>query len=190
MKILYLHGFKSSPNSLKATLFKESIQPFNHIKLITPYLPDNPDLVIPFLKQLLDNNCFNAVMGSSLGGYYATWIAERHDIKAVLINPVVYPETLLKEFIGWHTNPYSSAKFEITNNHLKYFKQLNITAIKRPENYQVFLQTNDEVLNYKLAEKMYTGAELIIKQNGNHEFKNFGQQIKKIHTFLKLSEKH
>ena len=46
------------------------------------------------------------------------------------------------------------------------------------------------MLNYKLAEKMYTGAELIIKQNGNHEFKNFGQQIKKIHTFLKLSEKH
>ena len=128
------------------------------------------------------------LMGSSLGGFWATWLVEKYDLKAVLLNPAVkltlfdqgYINTPLKNY---HTDDI----YKLTESDIDEFHRVNIESISRTENYFVMLQTGDDVLDYRLAENKYAGCKLLIEEGGDHSFSNFESKIELALSFLEAS---
>jgi predicted esterase YcpF (UPF0227 family) len=90
------------------------------------------------------------LVGSSLGGFYATWLAEKHGLKAVLINPAVHPHRDLRVFLGVQQNLHTGEKYELTESHLAQWEQLFVPAIT-PTRYLLLVETGDELLDYREA---------------------------------------
>lgn len=184
--VLYLHGFNSSPDSLKARQFKEFCHSNAAGNVIMPALPYDPAKAIAMLQALLEQADQNIVLivGSSLGGFYATWLSEKYGIKAVLINPAVAPcERLGESFLGWHKNYYSGEEYEFTHEYAEVLRSLTITHISQPDNFLVFLQTGDKVLDYRLAVELYAGSQQHVQQGGSHAFENFVAILPEISRF-------
>lgn len=188
--VLYLHGFLSSPKSVKAQATKMYFeQHYPDVCLHIPALSNYPATVGAQLLTLLDENPLLLkdglrVIGSSMGGYLATYLIERFHGKAVLINPAVRPYELLRDFIGQHENPYTGDVFEIVESDMSAIKKLDVGQIKDASSYRVMLQTNDETLDYRLAEQKYANSQLIIEQGGDHSFVGYENHLPAIAKFL------
>ena len=191
--LVYLHGFLSSPNAAKAVTLGSYLSQNNvSIEYLRPSLPDTPDLAIPFLRDFMQNLEDRAkgrtigLVGSSLGGYYATWLAEAFNCKAVLVNPAVHPHLLWHKYIGLHQNPYSGVKFDITEAHLKTLQSIYQPEIMHPERYLVLLQMGDEVLDARDARRQFCHSSCIIEQGGDHHFQGFARYLPHIISWLNL----
>jgi len=124
------------------------------------------------------------LIGSSLGGYYATWLAERHGVKAALINPAVSPWRYLeREFLGWHRNLYTGEEYEVTPRQVESLRRLEVERLSRPRDFLLLAQTGDEVLDYRLAVEKYAGARQVIEEGGSHAFDNFEAVLPLIFDF-------
>ena len=189
-KIIYLHGFNSSPQSYKAQILLRYMSRIGQQdKLIIPQLSPYPDCAIAQIEELigsqetnheLEKLCF---IGSSLGGYYSTWFAEKTNSPAVLINPSVKPYETLAEYIGENENYYTSEKWQFDQSHIKQLLDIEIQKITQPERYLVLLQTGDEVLDYRQAEVKYSSCQLQIEQGGDHSFQGFENHIEELLSF-------
>lgn len=181
--ILYIHGFGSSGNGGKASLFREYFEE----EVIAPSLSYVPNLAIDTLEQIIelllakDENV--GLVGSSLGGYFAIYLANKYDLKAVLINPAVYPYKTLDK-IGMAMNYYDMSSFEVTAEHIQALKGFDVKTINNQENFLTLLQTEDEVLDYTQAADKLSESELIIEEGGNHTFENIESYFRKIGKFL------
>jgi predicted esterase YcpF (UPF0227 family) len=187
--ILYLHGFLSSPQSAKACATLAYLQQHHpDIKFIAPQLSGIPSEAWQQAQRAMHSVKEDVVgiMGSSMGGFLATLLAERHQCKASIINPAVAPHELFPEYLGTHTNPYTQETFELTANHIQHVAQLVIDKVTSPDNYQVFLQTEDEVLDYRLAEQLYQDTNLHIVEGGDHGYQDFDNELPKIMRFFGL----
>lgn len=175
--ILYLHGFNSSPASLKARLLKERLESLGRGgELLAPALPHQPSLAIARAEAEIVRAGVSVLVGSSLGGYYATWLAEQHGLKAVLVNPAVAPYRLLQDYLGPQTNLYTGEKYLLTPQHIEELKALEVEFI-RPERYLLLVATGDEVLDYRRALEKYQGAKSIVVEGGDHAFSDFGSYL-------------
>ena len=116
----------------------------------------------------------------------ATVLAERYDLRAVVINPLVNAERLFTSALGQHRNPYTGVDFEITTSHVDELQQLTVDNVTRAENLLVLLQTGDETLDYRLAVDYYHGCQQIVEQGGNHRFQDYLQHLPTVMTFLAL----
>ena len=188
MLFIDIHGFNSSPQSFKAHCFADYLLK-NHPsdELIAPQLSDLPGHAITSLSQMIEQHIKSgaiALIGSSLGGFYATWLAEKYDLKAVLVNPAVNPQELLLNYLGKNTNYHTGKEYEFTQQHIEQLQEFVLRDLKTPENLMVMLQTGDEVLDYLLAEKKYSKAHLLIESGGDHSFQNFARHCEKIHQFM------
>ena len=129
--ILYLHGFNSSPLSVKAQKTKEFLAKFlPEVKFHCPQLATSPKQAIDQLEQVIQKKGVNNLsqwylIGSSLGGYFATFLSQKYQVPAVLINPAVKPYQLLEEYIGKQVNPYTGEVYYIES---KYINDLKILA--------------------------------------------------------------
>ena len=123
------------------------------------------------------------VVGSSLGGYYATWLAERHGLRAVLINPAVVAPLALESFVGMQDNLYTGERFEFTPRHLDELRTLEVAAITLPERYWLLAETGDEVLDYSHAVIKYAGARQTILEGGNHGFSRWNDYLDAVIDF-------
>jgi predicted esterase YcpF (UPF0227 family) len=136
--IIYIHGFGSSVNGGKASLFREYFEK----EVIAPSLSYVPNLAIDTLEQLiemfLEKDETVGLVGSSLGGYYAIHLANKYDLKAVLINPSIYPYKTLDK-IGMSMNYYDMSSFEVTAEHIQTLKGLDVSYIKNQENFITLL---------------------------------------------------
>ncbi len=187
--VLYIHGFASSGKGQKALRVSEYFKK----EAFTPSLPYKPELAIDTLTQIaehllkLKEPLF--LIGSSLGGYYATYLSERYDLPAVLINPSVEPYITLAPYVGEVRSFYDLSSFEWTQRDIEYLKRLRIkTPIKR-ENYLLMLQTGDETLDYRVAQKFYEGALTILEEGGSHAFEGFENHLKDIKKFFNSKER-
>jgi predicted esterase YcpF (UPF0227 family) len=189
MRALYLHGFNSSPNSAKACLFRQWCDRSPELEVVVPALSWDPSLAIRQLEKLLaESGPVDLVVGSSLGGYYATWLIENagqdSDMKAALVNPAVAPcRHLGREFLGKHRNPYTQQEYVIDEAHVAVLADIEIQQIADPSRYLLLLQTGDEVLDYRLALEYYRGCRQIVRQGGSHSFEDFAQVIPTIIEF-------
>lgn len=188
--ILYLHGFLSSPKSIKAQATKAYFEKHHSdVTLHIPELSNFPSKVESQLLALIESTPALLegglkLIGSSMGGYLSTFLLEKFGGKAVLINPAVRPYELLQSFIGKHENPYSKEKFEIVASDMEVIKALEASSLSAPERYKVLLQTEDETLDYRLAEEKYAQSQLVIEQGGDHSFVGYENHLPAIAQFL------
>lgn len=184
--IVYIHGFNSSSASVKARLMHEALRCLNlgH-EFLAPDLPHLPSLAMQKLEQEIARHGAKqvAVIGSSLGGHYATWLAEKHDLPAVLVNPAVNPHLLLAPCLGLQKNLYSGEQYRFTQQHLRDLEQFKVGVITRPERYLLMLQTGDELLDYRQAVEKYRGARQVVIEGGDHGFRNFSDYVSVILEF-------
>jgi len=184
--ILYIHGFNSSPLSHKARAFSAWSEQYDEVQVLVPELSFDPSVAITQLQTLIEENLDTMVLlvGSSLGGYYATYLSEKYGIKAVLVNPAVSPhKTLGEEFLGPQKNYYSGKEYILTMEHVNYLATLDVNSLQSPANYFLLVQTGDEVLDYRLAVTKFQGARQEIQQNGSHSFDNFEAVIPAMFEF-------
>lgn len=190
--LLYLHGFKSSPQSHKARVLHDYMRELGLAEALhIPQIPPQPATAFTGLCELYDSlsvdNRQVSVAGSSLGGFYATALAERYDCRAVLINPAVRPDILLQRYLGLNTNYHSHETWMLNEAHIQQLCDLDIEPITRPERYLLLLQTGDETLDYRDALEKYRDCDVIVEQGGSHSFDGFERHLDQILSFCNLS---
>lgn len=120
------------------------------------------------------------LVGSSLGGFYATVMAERLGCRAALLNPAVHPHRHFERFLGPQENLYTGEAFELTREHVDDLRALDPPRITRPERYWLFVETADEVLDYREAVEYYAGALQDVVRGGDHSLVSFPEHIPEI----------
>ncbi len=187
--IIYLHGFNSSPQSHKARLFgREMARRGLGDRFICPDLPHRPAEAIALVEQEFAKHGADAVtfVGSSLGGFYATYLAEKHGTRAVLLNPAVTPQADLESYLGVQRNLYSGKEYELTPAHLAEWRALAV-PVTRPERYLLIVETGDEALDYRAAVEKYCGGRQVVVEGGDHTLKSFPSHIPLILEFAGLA---
>ncbi|WP_461518322.1 YqiA/YcfP family alpha/beta fold hydrolase [Porticoccus sp.] len=189
MALVYIHGFNSSPASLKARQTDEWLSLHHpHIPFFCPRLSNQPDLAIQQLQALIEQTEQPVgLVGSSMGGYYATWLAEQYGLPSVLINPAVKPYELMLDYLGENANYHTRERYVLEQRHVEAVRQLEVSTPLNPSRYWVLLQTGDEVLDYRQAESRYTGCRMTIEQGGDHSFQHYERYLPAIFEFLQLS---
>lgn len=187
---VYLHGFLSSPQSTKA---QQLLQYFTCRKmsqqLIVPTLAFAPAEAIRqaerALQQMLSREGISEVfiIGSSLGGFYATWLSQKYQCKAVLINPAVRPYDLFDDYLGPNKHFYDGNTYTLELKHIEQLRQLEVEPLLQPQQLFLLLQTADETLDYRLAADKYRKCPSWIEAGGNHSFVGFIEQLPRIFWF-------
>ena len=184
--LLALHGFHSSPESLKAQQMSAYLTTsFPEISFICPQLPCLPEQMWQVIESVFEKhpNDQIAVMGSSLGGYLATKAAHQYQVKVLLINPAVSPWDLLS-YAGLQEHPYTSESYLIDETYLKQLKALDVAYSGTPEQCWVLLQEDDEVLDYREALEKYKRCKITCEPGGDHSFIGFERYLADIINFL------
>jgi predicted esterase YcpF (UPF0227 family) len=190
-RVIYLHGFNSSPASQKAQQFSEYFRAHAGCEVLVPELSHDPAVALQTIEACIDarGDDVALLVGSSLGGYYATYCVERHGMKAALINPAVAPcDHLPAEIIGKHRNLYTHAEYEFTREHVAFLRTLDTKKIRDPYRYLLLVQTGDTTLNYRLAVQLYAGCQQVVQEGGSHSFENFGAVLPRILQFSGLAQ--
>ena len=184
--IAYLHGFNSSPNSHKAQVLAAYLAARGRAsEYACPALPPHARQAIAVVESLMAAQpegtrwCF---VGSSLGGFYATYLAETHGARAVLLNPAVEPHVGLGAYLGEQSNLHTGERYELTESHLGAWRSLYVPRL-HPERYLLIVETDDEVLDYRRAVERYRGAEQIVVPGGDHSVRSFEQHLPRILGF-------
>ncbi|WP_206483746.1 YqiA/YcfP family alpha/beta fold hydrolase [Thalassotalea sp. G2M2-11] len=191
INILYIHGFNSSPMSQKAVSTKQYIEKYYpEITFYCPQVIFNPKGAIAQLEAIVESapSAQWFVMGSSLGGYFSSYLAEKYDLPAVLINPAVRPFELLVDYIGEQQNPYTGEVYQVTDQYMTDLQALYNEKISK-KRYMVMVQTGDEVLDYQQAVDKYQDSQLIVQQGGDHSFIHYEQMLPKIMAFFPIANK-
>ena len=189
--IVYLHGFRSSPASVKAAAvtgavaaLPASIRPRLHV----PALDFSPAHAVAAVDawvrgHVADPGASLTFVGSSLGGFYATCLAERLGARAVLVNPAIRPYDDLAAYAGPQTNLYTGVTFVVTPAHFDELRALAVPRITRPSRYFLLVQSGDEVLDWRDAVAYYGGAFQHVEGGGDHAFQGFAARIPAILRF-------
>ncbi len=196
--LLYLHGFRSSPLSAKARKMAALVrQRHPSVRWWCPQLPPSPRLA---MQQLMDGisgwpqeASFEsmAVIGSSLGGFYATAVTERTGCKAVLLNPAVDPARDLARYIGEQTSWHNEAeRFFFEPGFVDELRALDAGPLKSPAHYLALIAKGDEVLDWREMAARYAGAHLHLLEGGDHALSDFDAHLPLILDFLDLAEPH
>ena len=185
--ILYLHGFRSSPASTKARQLADLMDARGQGKrYFCPALSPVPNEAIAQAEAIIEAQPGPlTLVGSSLGGYYATWLAEKFDLRAVLINPAVVAPLALDEFVGTQTNLYTGEPFEFTQAHIDQLHALEAPQIT-PSRYLLMVETGDEVLNYRDALARYAGCQQIVREGGDHSLTCFTELLPQLLEYCGL----
>lgn len=190
--ILYLHGFRSAPASAKARALAARM---NELGLADAFWCQQlPVAATDAMARVEDQiaRCRTAggaqptLVGSSLGGYYATWLAERHGLKAVLVNPAVLAPLALEPYLGRQTNLYTGESFDFTADHIAQLRALEVPALTAPRRYWLLVEEGDEVLDYRDAVARYAGARQTVLPGGDHGFTRWNDYLDEILAFAGL----
>lgn len=188
--IVYLHGFNSSPQSQKVRELRRWLPELNpDVDMVVPQLGFDPDVAFERACGAVDSvagRCVG-VVGSSLGGFYATALSQRYGLKAVLINPAVYPYRLLEDYLGPQHNPYTDERYNLTTCHMASLQALDPGAVAHPERLFLLLQTGDETLPYQQALARHPHSSAWVQPGGDHRFQRFDRVVPAMLAFFGLS---
>ena len=185
--LIYIHGFNSSPASFKARVLQAALaERVSGATFLAPALPPSPAAATRLLDALVLAHPQAILVGSSLGGYYAGWLAERHAMRAVLVNPAVRPYELLHGHVGMQTNLYTGEHYEFAAAHVEELRALEQDRVT-PARYLLMVETGDEVLDYRQAVARYTGAQQYVIEGGDHGFGDFADHLEVVFAFAGLA---
>lgn len=182
--ILYLHGFRSSPHSMKARLLAQAMARRGRAEeFVCPQLPASPAEAIALAAHVIETQVAQhgvdsvCLIGSSLGGYYATYLAEKYGCKAMLINPAVKPPRDLEKYVGVTTAYHSDEVFEFKAHYVDELRALAIEQITQPERYFLMAATGDEVLDWREMQAHYPLARQQIIEGSDHSVSEFADYL-------------
>ena len=186
--ILYLHGFRSSPQSFKARLLGQRLRELGMEHLYRcPQLPASPhaaaELALALAKEMTADGSTLSLVGSSLGGYYANWLAEQLGCRAVLLNPAVQPPRDLENYVGVTTAYHSDDVFEFKRDYIDELRALRVDTITQPERYFLIAATGDEVLDWREMTAHYAGARQFVIDGSDHGISEFAQYVDSVLAF-------
>jgi predicted esterase YcpF (UPF0227 family) len=183
--LIYIHGFNSSSQSGKSReLVDWMAQRGFGESCVCPDLPDRPAAAIALLDGLIAQSIGPAkLIGSSLGGFYAAYLAEKHGLRAILVNPCVNCHEKLADLVGsMQKNWHSGAEYLFTGAHLAELRAL-ATRPADMGRYLLLLETGDEVLDYREAAAAFRGARQVVLEGGDHSFTRFTDILPDILAF-------
>ncbi len=185
--VIYIHGFGGCGKGVKATEFKKHYQQRN-ISFLAPSLSYVPTLALSTLEEIIENCQGEEIklIGSSLGGFYAIYLANRYNLKTALINPSTNPISTLqriseKNYRG--INFFDLSEFDFNINHINMLKQYYVKDIKK-ELFLVMLQKDDDLIDYQIAKEQFSGSTIIIAEGGGHGFEGIESYFNQIDDFL------
>jgi predicted esterase YcpF (UPF0227 family) len=184
--ILYLHGFRSSPLSMKGRLLGERMAQLGRADdYVAPQLPASPQQAMDEAMALVAGVPAGelAIVGSSLGGYYATWMAEQLGCRAALLNPAVTPLTSLEKYVGMTTMFHSGEPFEFRREYIAELGGLAVPRISQPQRYYLLAATGDEVLDWRAMVDHYPGARQHVIDGSDHGISEFAQYVDEVLAF-------
>ncbi|GAB1835850.1 YqiA/YcfP family alpha/beta fold hydrolase [Achromobacter xylosoxidans] len=189
--ILYLHGFRSSPTSFKARMMADAMAARGREgDWACPQLPASPreavDLALGIARQQLARATEPralTVVGSSLGGFYATWLAEQLGCKAVLLNPAVEAARDLATQVGEHRMYHSDAPFQFLPEYVEELAALHVSRISQPDRYFLVAATGDEVLDWREMRDRYAGCRQRIVAGSDHGLSDFADWMPEVLEF-------
>ncbi len=177
--IIYIHGWNSSGNARKAELLRAELANNTEYEVASHTLKSHPREAIKQLTKIIESEKKSRkvfLIGSSLGGYYAVYLAEELGLKATMINPAVWAYKIFENDRGENLNPNTDETYIVDQ---EWIDSLEEIFIKSPDiqKYLVLLQTGDETLDYRYAEKYFSGAKISIDQGGSHSFEDLESKI-------------
>lgn len=187
--ILYLHGFRSSPHSTKASMLAEALRVAGHgAAWCCPQLPASPrraheladHLIEQRVNEGMDPEQSLVVIGSSLGGYYATCLAEQWRCRALLFNPVVYAARDMATQVGEHTQWNSSQRFSFLPEYIDELAEMAPGRPVDPSRYYLIAAKGDEVLDWREMVDWYRGCELRLLEGSDHGISDFRQWLPEV----------
>ncbi len=186
--IIYLHGFNSAPQSVKGQILaRAAAELAEPPRFQLPQLHHRPLHAMSEVCQWIDREVTArdevTLIGSSLGGFYATFLAERYGARAVLINPAIRPHDDLRPFAGRQRNLYTGEEYEVTPAHFDELAELEVTRITRPERYFLLVRTGDELLDWRKAVQFYAGAFQYVAGGGDHGWTDFAEDVPSVLRF-------
>ncbi len=188
--LLYLHGFRSAPASTKARKMQQRVEAFPAVTWCCPQLPPSPAEAMALIEQSIEGwpRASMAVVGSSLGGFYAAVLAEKTGCKAALLNPAVDPARDLGAYIGtvgsWH-DPQDT--FEFRAEYIDELRALEPAAFRQPERYYTLIAKGDEVLDWQEMTARYPAAHGQLLDGSDHAIQDFDDHIDDLLAFLDLA---
>ncbi|MGE8559204.1 MAG: YqiA/YcfP family alpha/beta fold hydrolase [Acinetobacter sp.] len=189
MNIIYLHGFQSSSLSIKGQQIKDYCQQLNNVQVHLPDLNLPPEQTLAHVAGMIESLDRVVLVGSSLGGFYATQLVAKYGVPAVLINPAMRPWQLFRDLFGVEQIPYVvSDEWTLDESHLDQLEQMAVPFVHDADKILVLLQQGDEVLDYREAQRYYSNVShqsmLITEAKGNHAMENFADKIPMALQFL------
>jgi predicted esterase YcpF (UPF0227 family) len=183
--LIYLHGFRSSPSSFKARMIGERMAALGRAAdYACPALPVSPREAIDLVERTLAPGPADTLVGSSLGGCYATHLAERHGCRAVLLNPATRPAAGLARYLGPQTMFHDPSQgFELLPRHLDELRAIEVAAITRPERYVLVAATGDELLDWREMVAAYPGARHRVIAGSDHGLSDFAAYLDEVLAF-------
>lgn len=185
--IVYIHGFNSSPQSHKAQQFSQWIAAYHpdvtlHVPALAPF-PLDAIAQLETLAALAPQH--TGFIGSSLGGFYAVYLAEKFRAPAVLINPAVRPFETLSRYLGENENFHTQQRYVLTQQHVEDLRGLYVDQPVVPENLLLMVQTADETLDYREAATHFHKSPAVIEYGGDHAFQNADRHFPRMLAFLR-----
>jgi predicted esterase YcpF (UPF0227 family) len=186
--LLYLHGFRSSPQSTKARMVAQRVaREHPQVTWWCPQLPPSPREAMALVLHGIAGwpRDRMGVIGSSLGGFYATHVAHETRCPSVLLNPAVDPARDLARHIGeqasWHD---PSERFFFEPGFIDELHALEHTGLPRPEQTFAVIAKGDEVLDWREMTARYAGARIKLLEGGDHALSDFDDHIDEVLAFL------
>lgn len=181
--IIYIHGFGGSGEGVKSRILRDI---FSKEEFIAPSLSYVPELAISTLHDVISSLLKHEkiyLIGSSLGGYYATYMANYYNIPAVLINPSTKPTMTLRKVLGNTHNYFDESSFEWNENHIEMLKEYEVEDIKS-ELYMLLTQKGDELLDYKEGVNKFKNSKQIVEEGGCHSFDAIESKVDDMRRFF------
>lgn len=191
--LVYLHGFRSSPRSSKAVMTGEAVKglssPVNSFEWYCPQLLASPKESMDMVTAYIDESNADriVVIGSSLGGFYANYLAEKYGCKAVVLNPAVRAARELAPHVGMMTAYDSDEPFDFRPEYIDQLKSLQVEAITKPERYFLMAAKGDELLDWQEMVAFYPGASQLVLEGSDHGIADYVDHLSRVLEFISQS---
>ncbi|NBQ09710.1 MAG: esterase [Betaproteobacteria bacterium] len=188
-RLIYLHGFRSSPASFKASLMRSCFtEAAMADRFCCPQLPMSPKASLALIDALYKPTARDVFVGSSLGGLYAHWLAERYGSRCVLLNPAIYPARKLASYIGPVKAYHDDKDLQWTENDVQELISIESVAITDPDRYLLVAATGDELIDWRDMTARYANTQQIIVEGSDHALSCFAQYLHQVLAFAGFHE--
>lgn len=187
--LIYLHGFRSSPQSFKAQLLASYCADHGLAdQFQCPALPVSPQEAIALIESTCRPGPGDTLVGSSLGGYYATWMAEKTGCRAVLINPAIFPARDLAPYVGPLRTYHDDQPMELLSEHIDELRALELSTLTDPGRYFLIAAKGDEVIDWRDMVARYPGVHSIVREGSDHGLSEFAEHVSEVIAFAGMGQ--